>query len=286
MAGAIAVVCVLVDDLHTLETALLARELRADVRVVVQIRNPAVGRALTRAGVAVLDVAGLSAPSVVEACLRTGVHRVDLDDERFVVATVTVGPDRPDRPGDDRLRTRFGDLAPVAVTPAGGGDVVVCPGRDHPVRPGDRVALLGTPAQLREAGLAREIGLARDGTLLDHLGTHRDTEGAGRERRHRGNGGAVDGPSPRRRSVRQVRAAVAAVTHVIDQRVAFVLAVLVTLVAVSASVLRIGYAEPAGRSHVHCGRGVLHRGDDRHHRVRRLPASATSRPGCGCSGSR
>src|SRR5581483_12427763 len=32
LAGAVAVVCVQSDDLHTLETALLARELRADVR--------------------------------------------------------------------------------------------------------------------------------------------------------------------------------------------------------------------------------------------------------------
>src|SRR5689334_19919605 len=41
LAGAVAVVCVQEDDLHTLETALLARELSAEARVVVQIRNPA-----------------------------------------------------------------------------------------------------------------------------------------------------------------------------------------------------------------------------------------------------
>ena len=71
LAGATAVVCVQHDDLYTLETALLTRQLREDVRVVVQFGNPAVGRALTQVGVMVLDVAGLSAPSVVEACLRS-----------------------------------------------------------------------------------------------------------------------------------------------------------------------------------------------------------------------
>ena len=40
LVGAAAVICVLEDDLQTLETALLTRELRADVRVVVQLANP------------------------------------------------------------------------------------------------------------------------------------------------------------------------------------------------------------------------------------------------------
>ena len=45
LAGATAVVCVQHDDLYTLETALLTRQLREDVQVVVQFGNPAVGRA-------------------------------------------------------------------------------------------------------------------------------------------------------------------------------------------------------------------------------------------------
>src|SRR5208282_5685042 len=66
LTGAIAVICAQENDLSALETALLARRLRAEVRVVAQLANPAVGRAIREAGVAVLDVAGLSAPSVVE----------------------------------------------------------------------------------------------------------------------------------------------------------------------------------------------------------------------------
>src|SRR3984957_5894202 len=65
LSEAIAVICAQDDDLSALATALLTRRLRAEVRVVAQLTNPAVGRAVKEAGVAVLDVAGLSAPSVV-----------------------------------------------------------------------------------------------------------------------------------------------------------------------------------------------------------------------------
>jgi Trk K+ transport system NAD-binding subunit len=81
LAGAAAVICVLEDDLQTLETALLTRELRADVRIVVQLANPAVGRALSQIDVAVLDVASLSAPAIAEACLQSGLQEVPLDGE-------------------------------------------------------------------------------------------------------------------------------------------------------------------------------------------------------------
>ena len=138
LAGAASIVCVQEDDLRTLDTALLARELRPDIRVVVLLRNPAVGRAMADLGIAVLDVAGLSAPSVVEACLRSRTHEVELAGEQFVAVTVTA-------PRKATLRSLYGDLAPVAVIPDGGTDVVVCPGRDHVVSQGDEVTLLGTP---------------------------------------------------------------------------------------------------------------------------------------------
>ena len=65
LAGAEAVICAQEEDLRTLETALLTRELRAGVRVVVQLSNPAVGRALSGIQVAVLDVAGLDVELVI-----------------------------------------------------------------------------------------------------------------------------------------------------------------------------------------------------------------------------
>ncbi|MGH3211505.1 MAG: NAD-binding protein, partial [Trebonia sp.] len=86
LAEAAAVICAQDDDLSALETALLARRLRAEVRVVAQLTNPAVGRAVKQAGVAVLDVAGLSAPSVVEVCLDEGVQEMSLSGMRFLAA--------------------------------------------------------------------------------------------------------------------------------------------------------------------------------------------------------
>jgi len=144
--GAAAVICVLADDLHTLEAALLVREQRADVRIVVQLRNPAVGRALAAIDIAVLDVAGLSASSVVEACLGSGAHEFDVAGVPFV-ATRTVAA------ADGTLRSLYGDLAPLAVLPGDGGEPVLCPGRDVRVRAGDAVTVLGTPAELDAAGL-------------------------------------------------------------------------------------------------------------------------------------
>ena len=147
LAGATAVVCAHEDDLYTLETALLTRQLREDVRVVVQLGNPAVGRALVQVGVAVLDVAGLSAPSVVEACLQSG-RPGDRPVGRAFHAAWTSAPRAAS------LRELYGALAPIAVVPASGGDVVVCPGRDLQVTAGDEVTLIATPEELRAAGLS------------------------------------------------------------------------------------------------------------------------------------
>jgi Trk K+ transport system NAD-binding subunit len=150
LAGAIAVICAQHDDLQTLETALLARRVRADVRVVAQLNNPAVGRAVKQVGISVLDVAGLSAPSVVEACLRRGVQRITLSGEPFLAA-------RTIAPRAASLRELYGALAPVAVVPAAGGDVTVCPGRDTIVKAGDEVTLIGTPAELRTAAVVKHL---------------------------------------------------------------------------------------------------------------------------------
>jgi Trk K+ transport system NAD-binding subunit len=144
LPGAAAVICAMEDDLQTLETALLTRELRADVRIVVQLGNPAVGRALAGIEISVLDVAGLSAPSIVEACLQSA-QEIRLAGTRFFAARIIA-------PGPGTLRELYGALAPIAVQPAGGG-VVVCPGRDHQLRAGDGVTLIGTPDELRAAGV-------------------------------------------------------------------------------------------------------------------------------------
>ncbi|MBT0567244.1 NAD-binding protein [Williamsia sp. CHRR-6] len=157
---AMAVVCVDDTEVWNLEAALVAGQLRSDVRVITELTNPTVAGAMSTQpsdqtrNCTVLDVADLASPSVVEACLGIRSHHVPVGGVDFVTAEVTV-----DQPGT--LRTRFGDLAPLAVTTgstATGGMIrppttTICPGRDHPVLLGDTVSLVGTPAQFAAAGV-------------------------------------------------------------------------------------------------------------------------------------
>ena len=220
LAGAEAVICAQEDDLRTLETALLTRELRAGVRVVVQLSNPAVGRALSGIQVAVLDVAGLSAPSITEACLRTGVQEIRLASERFAAAR-TVSP----RAGT--LREIYGALAPIAVLPAGGGDVVICPGRDHRVGPGDGVTLFGTHEELHGAGVITRPPRAR------HRPRIAGDPGGGRH--HARN------TRPARPGLRSARHLAASLMQAVDRRLVLALFALFTVVIGSTLILRLAY---------------------------------------------
>ena len=83
---------------------------------------------------------------VVGACLRSGAQEISLSGERFTI-TRTVAPK------GGSLRELYGALAPIAVAPAAGGDVAVCPGRDLQIAAGDEVTLIATPKELRAAGL-------------------------------------------------------------------------------------------------------------------------------------
>jgi Trk K+ transport system NAD-binding subunit len=124
------------------------RSLRPNVRVVVHLDNPAVGGAIegiTGAG-SVLDVAGLFAPSVVDACLGRRSHEIELGGQLFVAAELTA-------PRDATLRELYGDLAPIGViTPGPDEKLVACPGRDHRVTKGDVVTVLGTADSFLAAG--------------------------------------------------------------------------------------------------------------------------------------
>jgi len=208
LAGAAAVICAQEDDLHTLGTALLTRQLRGDVRVVVQLGNPAVGRALAQIAVSVLDVAGLSAPSIAEACLRSGAQEIRFSGQRFAAARTTA-------PRAASLRELYGLLAPIAVLPAAGGDVVVCPGRDHPVAAGDQVTVIGTTAELRAAGLTGPDDLPGGGD-----------------------------PAAARRN-RQARHFALSVVHAADRRLSVAMAALTAVVIAATIMLRLGY-HPAG----------------------------------------
>ncbi len=72
---------------------------------------------------AILDVAELAAPSVVEACLARTAHPLEAAGIEFVVSGA-------EAPYDATLREIYGDLAPVAVirgkNSATPGEVVAC----------------------------------------------------------------------------------------------------------------------------------------------------------------
>lgn len=159
--GARAVVCTQASDLGNVEMALLVRDMRDDVAVVVHLDNPTVGRAVedaTGPG-SVLDVAGLFAPAVVDACMGRTAYEVTLGRERFVAAEISVGA-----PGT--LRELFGDLAPVAIITGDDEQLVVCPGRDHPVAVGDSVTVLGKPEDVARVGVAAGRPAAQGADVL------------------------------------------------------------------------------------------------------------------------
>ncbi len=214
IATAAALVCVESDDLDALATALLARELRPDLRVVVQLRNEAVGRALEAVGVSVLDVARLAAPSIVEACLRAERRSLWLGADEFVVVEAECR-----RPGT--VRDLYGDLTPAAVLRQEGGRAEVTPGRDTEVAVGDTVVLLGTPADLAAAG----------------LGPRRDRAAA--------EATFVGARAPRQARVRRV-SWLRQLLSGLDRRVRIALLALGLLIVVSISVLSAGYQEPDG----------------------------------------
>ena len=211
LAGAAAVICVLEDDLQTLETALLTRELRADVRIVVQLANPAVGRALAQIDVAVLDVASLSAPAIAEACLQSGLQEILLDEERFVAARTVA-------PRTATLRDLYGALAPIAVLPASGDDTVICPGRDHLVSQGDRVIVFCARDELRAAGITGPIQVREN----------------------------VRRPRVTRRA-RQLLVSLA--RAVADRRMATALAVLIVVLVAATLILHAAYSLPTASGH-------------------------------------
>jgi Trk K+ transport system NAD-binding subunit len=152
VAHAIAVVCAGDDDATNLEIALLARKSNPRVRVVARLANDVLRGAVAadNGPGAILDVAELTAPSVVEACLAHTAHPFEAAGIKFVVSGA-------EAPRDATLRDIYGDLAPVAViqgknspTP---GDVVPCPGRDLLVHAGDWTPMIGTADELAARGI-------------------------------------------------------------------------------------------------------------------------------------
>ena len=149
---AAAVVCAGDDDAINLEIALLARKANPNVRVVARLANDVLREAIADGNGpgAILDVAELAAPSVVEAALAHTVHPFEAAGIKFLVSGSQA-------PYDATLREIYADLAPVAVihgknSPAP-GLLETCPGRDLKVRAGDWTAMIGTAEELAARGI-------------------------------------------------------------------------------------------------------------------------------------
>jgi len=180
IARATAIICVTDDDAINLEIALLARKANPNVRVVARLANSVLREAVAEDNGpgAILDVADLAAPSVVEACLARTTHAFDAAGIRFVVSGT-------DAPRDGTLREIYGDLAPVAVIPGENsptpGELIACPGRDFPVRAGDWTAMTGTADELADRGIRvprptshERVRRTAPSRMLDAVRTFRD----------------------------------------------------------------------------------------------------------------
>lgn len=203
-----AVVCATNDDLRNIELALLVRERSTRVRIVVQMANAAVGRALetvTHPG-AVLEVAALAAPSFVNAVIGQTTQRLDIDGSPYLMSTFT-----SDSAGT--CRGLWGDLVPVAITRAGGTDTITCPRRDTEIAPGDEATLLGTATDFERSGT-----------------TPVTREAAARPRR----------------PLRRMRESLGAISELVDRPFKIAAAVLGALMVISVALLLFGYREPDG----------------------------------------
>jgi Trk K+ transport system NAD-binding subunit len=239
LANAVAVICAQDNDLSALETALLIRGLHPEVRVVAQLANPAVGRAVRQAGVAVLDVAGLSAPSIVEVCLGEGVQEMSLSGMRFLAAR-TVAPHAA------TLRELYGALAPVAVVPSS-GDVLICPGRDTEVSAGDEVTLIGTPEELAAVSVIDHPERIRRLTATYNPGA---TQGPGGAAAPFGVLGVLGGDEPddpragrglAEQGVLALRDFIVSFVRATDRRIAIALGALLIVLTTATLVLRFTY---------------------------------------------
>jgi Trk K+ transport system NAD-binding subunit len=174
-----AVVCAGPNDAVNLEIALLARQYSPTVRVVARLGNDVLREAVADVNGpgAILDVAELATPSLVEAVLSRKAHQFDTAGTEFVVWGA-------EAPYDGTLREIYADLTPVAVvhgkkspTP---GEIVPCPGRDLKVYAGDFTSMIGLKDELENRGItvppatATRSSQSRARRVIDSLRAMRD----------------------------------------------------------------------------------------------------------------
>jgi Trk K+ transport system NAD-binding subunit len=210
VSEALAVVCATDEDVVNIEIALLVREMSSTVRVVVQMGNASVARALeplAKPG-GVFDVAELATTSFVEAVLGRTTHVLTLAGQEFLVSSFSSTQ-------GGTFRSIWGDMTPVALTPADGSPTISCPSRDARVSVGDLVTLLGTKQEFAAIGL-----------------TPTQSEATASDRHWR----------------RRAREVLAAVNDGLDRPFRIAFAVLVVLSVVSVLVLANHYRGPNGET--------------------------------------
>src|ERR1700753_2197458 len=148
-----AVVCAGPNDAVNLEIALLARRFSPNVRVVARLADNMLGDSLAAVSGrgAILNVADLAAPSIIEAVLSRNTHQFTTAGVEFVIWG-------SEAPKDGTLRDLYKDLAPVGVvhgknspTP---GEVVPCPGRDLQIFKGDWTSMIGPKDEMEARGIS------------------------------------------------------------------------------------------------------------------------------------
>jgi Trk K+ transport system NAD-binding subunit len=146
------------EDLTNLETALLVTDFEerdSEVHVVVRLANARLAEQLSAAlpAAVVLSLPEKAGSSFVEGCVQSSlVHAFAFADTRMEVVDLAIK-----NADHSTIRQAFGDLTPVALRPAAGGPLVVCPPRDYELAVGDQITLLGRPEDFRAVGrLVRE----------------------------------------------------------------------------------------------------------------------------------
>ncbi|MCK9875943.1 NAD-binding protein [Frankia sp. Ag45/Mut15] len=247
VARALAVVVCHETDLETLQTALVVAEVAPRVRLVVNVNNAQLGDQLADAlGQArVLNLAVLAGPSFVEACIRSAVtHAFTMgaraDAEVFAVIEEEIS-------GRGAFRARYGDLTPISLRRAGERRGEVCPPRDTPLHPGDRLTVLGRLAEFDERGM--EVSGLHDARLFATLGHRGHGAGVG-SAASSGRPSSGDGlarmsgrPRSRRGGLRWVRDLVASVRGELDRPFRLAISVVLAIMVTSTVVLSLTYTD-------------------------------------------
>ncbi|OHV59312.1 NAD-binding protein [Pseudofrankia sp. BMG5.36] len=259
-------------DLENLQTALAAADVAPTTRLVVNIGNAQLGDQIAAAipTAHVINMAARVGPSFVEACVRSDVVHAFTMDARYRLD----GPetDRPDPPAPspdpgpgsglsdvsevfvvaevtvdeaDAFRARYGDLTPISLRRPSERVAVLCPPRDIPLFPGDRLTVLGRLAEFDTRGMA-VAGLheARTFATLAAAAAAAATgdTGDGRERAD-GTGDGLRQDGGGRRSADRVRALAATVRGEFDRPFRWALGVVLAIMIVSTTVLTLSYAD-------------------------------------------